>query len=313
MGLYSSDADELSFAGRVKNRDATRVAIMLCALFFLFYIYLAIRYPVLYWTDPYNRLAKRDQILIGYWPPVMQSLVFVSLKISGNYLFLRGLLSLAAAGALLCMYFLASRLFSITTGLFALVLLATNLLFAAMASVPYSEILLAGLVFLSLGCLEYSQNRYAKYVGLLALNIACLTRYEAWLLAGILFLEECVRYLRNGRYKAILPFIGKIILLVFVPTFWLVFVVSEPGGLFSRLAGIVTFTTGLETRAFIDHFLSRMSPDYILGFAGNYFHLLEWQAGWGVLIFSLVGWVRALRCPSRRSSHLHIALFLLLV
>jgi hypothetical protein len=56
-----------------------------------------------------------------------------------------------------------------------------------------------------------------------------------------------------------------------------------------------------------------MNTGYIFGFAGNFFHLLNWQAGTGVLVLALAGWMWALRNPSRRFSHIRISVFLLLV
>jgi len=305
--------NDLDIIKRIKSIDAFRVSILLCALFFFFYVGLAISYPTVYWSDAHDRLALRNQILLGYLPPVMQTLVFVIWKIGGDLLLLRSLLSLIAVCTLFCIYFLASRFFSNLTGLFALILLGTNLVYTALATVPYPEVLFVGLVFLALGLRENSPNGgHSFYYSSLVVNIACLTRYEGWLLAVVFVSEEGVRYLRLRSINKFTPSLLRIVLLILAPLGWLVFFVSEPGGLFVRLDSILNFTTGFNSSYLTDRFLSRLSIDYIRGFACNFIHLLKWQAGTGILVFGLIGWVLAFKSGSQRNSHLRILFFLLL-
>jgi len=312
MSLLCAKFNGLDIIRRIKNSNAFSVSISLCAFFFIFYICLVARYPTVYWIDTHDRLALRNQILIGYWPPVIQTLVFVVWKIGGNLLILRSLLSLIAACVLFCIYFLASRLYSNLTGLLALILLGTNLMYTALATVPYPEVLFVGLVFLALGLRENSPNGRSFYYSSLVVNLACLTRYEGWLLAGMFVLEEGVRYLGFRRNNKIMPSILRIILLILAPLGWLVFFVSEPGGLFARLDSILNFTTGFNGVSLTDRFLSRLSIDYIRDFASNFIHLLKWQAGTGILVFGLIGWMLAFKSGLQRNSHLRILFFLLI-
>jgi hypothetical protein len=241
----------------------------------------------------------------------MQALVYVVMQSGGGLLLLRGILSLIGSGVLFCAYFFASRLFSPAAGLIALTLLGSNLMFAALTTVPYSEILFIGLVFLTLAFSVNSHNPDSLR-RIPAVNLACLTRYEGWLLAGLLVIEEGARYLKHKPIADLAPSIYRIALLVLAPAGWLVFVVSEPGGLFGRLESILNFTTGLPVTSLFDRFISRLNGGYIVEFAGNFIHLLRWQASLGILLFGLFGWIRTFMSSLHRYLHVRILVFLIL-
>ncbi len=289
-------------------------AVLLCLLFFLFYIFLAVNYPVAYWIDAHLRLAQRDHIFIGYWLPTIQVLVYTAAKPADSLLLLRIILSLISATVLFCAYYLANRLFptSSVAGILALVLLGANLMYTALATVPYPEVLFIGFMFLALICLEDPQNQRLFYLAALSLNLACLTRYEGWLLAGILVSEEVMRYVKSKSLRGFIPMAGRLVLFSFAPLVWVVFVVIEPGGLVGRLDGILNFTTGLTSATLTDRFFTRLNFEYISAFTNNFFHLLNWQLGKGIMVFGLIGMMVALQPSIKRFLHIRILGFLML-
>jgi hypothetical protein len=280
-------------------------ALIICTVFFSFCMWLALNHPVFYWVDAHIRLAYRNQILIGYWPPLLQILIFAAWKFGKSLLVIRGLLSLVAATALLSVYRLTSRLFESMTGLIAMVLLAINMMFVAMSTVPYPEILFVGLVLLALDLLDNPLSSRSVYLGALALNLACLTRYEGWLLAAILIAEAAMRSLQSKDWKR---FIGRALQCSVAPLGWLIFVVSKPGGWIARLNAVAIFTSG---RSITGQFISRFNAVDIRDFTANYFHMLNSQAGIGIVMLGIIGWLAALLFDKRRAPHLRILTFLI--
>ncbi len=171
-----------------------------------FAIALVRAHPAMYWYDPYGRVAFRDQIVLGRWLPMLQLVVYAVGKVTHSVPALR--LVLAAIGALTvaAAYSFAARLFNRTTGVVFAALLATNPLFVAISIVPYQEVLFIGLIFAGLSFHHARDERHAsdaRRFGWLpaaaALNLACLTRYEAWIVVALLCAGTVVRHAAEGR------------------------------------------------------------------------------------------------------------------
>jgi len=299
----------------IKKRLADNArALVVCFLLFLWYVVLISKTPAVYWADAHIRLALRDRVLIGYWPPLIQAVIFTASKISGSLVFLRVILTLIAAGALFCFHQLAARLFSEScwVPVLALVLLGVNMMYAALATVPYTEVLFVGFAFLTLIFVQRSHNRISFYLAVISLGLACLTRYEGWILGVVLVTEEAIAAMRSGTFYQLLLMAQRSILLMLAPTLWILFVVIEPGGLWGRLNGLFNFAATFSGANPVSQFTARFNSKYITAFATNFHHMLAWQAGNGILIFGVAGIILAVKSSANRASHLRIIGFLIL-
>jgi hypothetical protein len=244
-----------------------KAAAGIAALAFLVGVFLAWRYPVIYWDDAYTRLAFRDHILVGRWLPAMQVLVFLTGKLPAGLLVLRLLLAGIAAGAVLAIYIYTADIFGPGAGLLAAALLATHTLFIALSTVPYREILIVALVFLVLYLLEHAGDPRRRAAAYLLVILLGLTRYDAWLFVPIfVILEACsglqaagpAGAFRRGALAAVLMGAG--------PTAWYLFgtyeVLPHEGAILERITSgeIAAFFTSL-----LDHAWWRTRID-VLGF-----------------------------------------------
>jgi len=284
-------------------------AFIICCIAFVFYVLIAKEFPVVYWYDSHIRLALRDQILLGHWLPLIQILIVVVSKISTSMFVLRILLALIAGGALVSTYFFARHLFSKQAALIAVLFLATNMMFVALATVPYPEILFICLLFIALNLLDETSSGPHFYAGIVALNLACLTRYEGWLLAGIFIGESFSRSIQTKGWGR---FLRATLVSSVAPLGWLIFGISNSGNLTDRLKSIIAFEIMTDTENVGVHFLSHLNPDYLKAFASNYFHLLNWQAGVWIILLGALGWWYAFQDGEHRAIHWRILGFIIL-
>jgi len=185
-------------------------------------------------------------------------------------------------------------------------------MYVALATVPYPEVLFTGFTFLAFTFLDNPLKARSFYLAVLFLNLACLTRYEGWLLAGMLVCEEIFWHLKTKGLSKLTPLVGKLFLYILSPLAWIIFVVTEPGGLQGRLDGILNFTTGLTSVTLTNRFFTRLNFDYIISFANNFYHLLSWQVGNGIMVFGAIGLIVAFKSATKRSSQIRIFVFLIL-
>lgn len=270
------------------------LAISLCLASFTLYLCLIKSYPAVYWYDAHIRLALRDQIFVGRWLPLTQTLIFTASSITSHLLVVRSFLAMAAVVALASMYRLAAKLFSPATGLMATALLAVNLMFAALATVAYPDVLFVGLLMLALALLADPGPPRRWTLTALVINLACLTRYEGWMLAALLIAEATGKSLRSqhGTYivratlKATLLFGSSAIL-------W-------------SLLGPAALETN-ETRA-----LERASVQHWYAYGAQFFALLRQQARPEILGLGLIGGWLAWRSNHPRRIHRLILVFVIL-
>ena len=279
---------------------ANGLMVILVFLAFHVYIYLARIHPALYWYDTHIRIALRDQIMLGRWLPLPQLLVFTVSKFSGNLLVLREVLAGIAALTLVSIYVLARAAFDPFTGLIAVGFLATNLMFTAMAIVPYPEVMFIGLVFAALTSLEQTSSPRHLALGMLALNLACLARYEGWVLAAIIVIEPTIRTIGKAPWKKLVLHTAKTAAMASIaPVGWLIFGVNIPRGLTARVQAIIGFEQG---RVNANPLLPIIDPGQIRDFTANFYHLLSWQAGLPIILAGAAGWVVAFWWTSHRVS-----------
>lgn len=277
---------------------------------FVFYLALIRSFPVVYWGDAHVRLALRDQILVGHWLPLIQVLIFLVSKIDTSLLLIRTVLALMAAGVVVTTYRLGSRLFSHAAGMVAAAFLGGSILYAALATVPYPEVVFTGFVFVALEMLDRPASPARLYVGLLALNLACLTRYEGWMLAAIVIVDAAARSWSSGNWRAALPdFSRTAFVCALGPLAWLLAGVQGTGGLIDRVKAIFMFETAITDRTLESHFLSSLDLDYLRAFATNYYHLVEWQTGLWMILLGAVGFLLAVRPAQHRAAHMRILAF----
>ncbi|MGQ0604910.1 MAG: hypothetical protein ACT4QE_24790, partial [Anaerolineales bacterium] len=270
------------------NNKHLLLAILPC-LITLFLDYWVIQtYPTIYWYDPYIRLAYRDQIIVGRWLPGVQAVIVVVGKLTTDLAAIRMALALIAASAVFAAYLLAAKLCNWSPGLSAAALLASNTMFVGLSTVPYPEVLFIGLVLLTLYLLDEPKTPTRHILGAVCLNLACLTRYEGWLLAVVLIGSSIVEPLRTKDWRAI---VKTAALFGLAPLGWIAF-----GGLV-----IESNESAILTRLTLDHWLA---------FAAQYFDLLKWQAGLGVVLLGMVGVVGAVWMSVKRTTHLWIVAFL---
>jgi hypothetical protein len=157
-------------------------------------------HPAMYWYDPYGRVAFRDHLALGRWLPLLQVVVYAVGKVTHSVAALRIVLAAIGALTVAAAYSFAARIFNRTTGVVFAVLLATNPLFVAISIVPYQEVLFIGLVFAGLSFHDTSDaRRFGWLPAAAALNLACLTRYEAWIVVALLCVGAVLRHAAEGQ------------------------------------------------------------------------------------------------------------------
>jgi hypothetical protein len=164
----------------------------------LFALGLAVRLPLLlgaatlHGGDAMARLARSDQILLAYQLPLAQSLVFVARATDPDprwaclvFVVVGALVPVALAAAV-------AETAGIAAGRAAGALLAGHALFVHYSIVPYQEGLMV--VLLLAGALAMLRKR--EGAASILIGLACLTRYEAWLAAGLAVVAHRRRPLR---------------------------------------------------------------------------------------------------------------------
>jgi hypothetical protein len=251
-------------------------------------LWLAAEHPVLYFWDPYERIAHRDEMIVRRWLPGLQALVWLWGKLSSDVATLRALVVLVSAGAAASVFAYARRLGSDTGAFVGALLFASNRMFLETATVPYQESLFVLALLAGLALRDRSRAWAA-----VCTSLACLTRYEAWLAVGSFALFEAIDARKQGfaaLRRVALDFLrdGGVVMLA-----WLLlgsFELSEQ-------------ESSLERRSDAAYFVE-MSRS----FAG-----FLWRHGGPViLVAGAWGWARALFARPRVAAARPLALFLAL-
>lgn len=244
-------------------------------------LWLIATYPIVYWYDSTVRLAFPDQVLVGRWLPVLQAVIVVVFSVTGSLFALRAVLAVISAGVVVALYGLTAEMFSPAIGLIAAAFLASNVMFVALATVPYQEVLFVFWVLMGLHLLqaedqEASRNRYLA-AG--CINLACLTRYEGWLVVGILAAERGMRRLRRAQWQgAIMDSARTGLVFGIAPLIWLLWGTTE---VYSHETAVITY----------------FDWTYLYQFFAEYVSFLLWQGRREVVLLGVVGtvWVLGTR------------------
>ncbi len=148
------------------------------------------RHPVMYWADPYARLVNRGSLFVDRWLPLLQLVIYAVGKLTLRIVVLRIVLSAIGALTVVAGSLLAAELFNPAVAALFGVFLATNPMFVALSIVPYQEVLFLGLVLAGLSMHLRPDNRRNRILATLAFNLACLTRYEGWILVAVLAVSD---------------------------------------------------------------------------------------------------------------------------
>jgi hypothetical protein len=171
----------------------------------LFALAMAVRVPLvlsepsIHGGDSLLRLARSDELFIGYWLPLPQVLVFLARAVQPDPVWAR--LAFALVGALVPAALARAMAPVAGAGAAACAgaLLALHPLWAFYSLVPYQEGLMT--LFLLLGAESLVRRREAGAAAWMGL--ACLCRYETWIAAAMAALPRWRRPLRAASFVAV--------------------------------------------------------------------------------------------------------------
>jgi hypothetical protein len=153
---------------------------------------LVIAYPAIHGDDSVVRLARSDELLVGYWLPLPQLVVYAARALAPDPFWTRlafsllGALSAPALAALVAAT--AGAPAARAAGAFA----ALHPFLVYYSTVPYQEVVALPLLLLAALALLRGHDLWAG----LALGAACFSRYECWIAAGLAALGRRRRPLR---------------------------------------------------------------------------------------------------------------------
>jgi len=95
---------------RVAGNPAFIVGVLLAIATLVIDVIVIQTEPIIFWHDPYTRLAYRDQISVGPWLPLTQFVIFAVTRFTGDLTILRIVFALIAASAVISAYEFVSDL-----------------------------------------------------------------------------------------------------------------------------------------------------------------------------------------------------------
>lgn len=151
------------------------------------------QHPAMFWGDTYARVLNREHILVDRWLPFIQLVIYGVGRLTPSIEALRLVDATIAALAIVSAARFGARLFTYSTGMIFATLLATNAMFVGLSLGPYQEVPFAGFIFAGLSLDAQRDSRRCRWLAAAAFNLACLTRYEGWILVAVLAVEALVR------------------------------------------------------------------------------------------------------------------------
>lgn len=230
---------------------AQAALVILVTVFLVLNAVIIARTPSVYWWDAHVRLASDDRILLDRWLPLLQAWLYVLARLDASLAVTRASLALLAALAVVAVYACAGHWAGRAVGLVAAAWLATNRMFLMLAAVPYQEALFLACAFGGLA-LWARPGPITRAAAVVLIALACLTRYEGWLLPPILIGESVWQAARGGRLRRdARPLALTSAALLAVPlVWWLVSGVALPGGQVAGAPGTLPeYATGFRRMA----------------------------------------------------------------
>jgi hypothetical protein len=179
-------------------------------------------YPVVYGGDSVMRMMNADRVLIAYQLPLLQVLIFGANVLSQDPVTLRYLMAAVGGLAGVAFYWLSSLLWGREVGLLCTLFFIFNPFILVHSLVPYQEILMLLLLCLGLAILFERDCPHNLLLASLFLGLACLTRYEAWIVTT----AAAWFHWRRGRARRARLFTWKsswmiIVLFGWAPVLWI--------------------------------------------------------------------------------------------
>lgn len=171
--------------------------------------YLILEMPAVFGWDAFSRLWERDQIIVRHWLPIPQLPTYVWAKTNLGLDVLRWVYAfIGSAAAVSAGWYVAMVTGSARTGIMSGALIGVSPFFVKYTTVPYQEgpFLLFTFVGITLWVLQREEADRSRVIGWLAgacLMLAALSRYEGWLLVGILATSSVL----SKRFSE-LPYLG---------------------------------------------------------------------------------------------------------
>lgn len=194
----------------IKNNNKLNYFIFFFILCFGFRLILIIQHPEIYSWDAFRRIWNHDYILVRHWLPFFQLILSLFLRVIPSLFCLK--IFMGCISGLTCgsAYLLGQQLFNQQTGIIWATLLAFSPLFVRFSIVPYQEALFLFLIFM--GIYFYLLNKPSSiYLSSLFISLSCLTRYEGWILCGIIIADILInkrnKYNKKECYVFVLCFI----------------------------------------------------------------------------------------------------------
>lgn len=150
-------------------------------------------HPAIYGGDTLVRIMNADRVLLAYQLPLLQLLIYLVNLVSSDPLLIRYLMSLVGALAGAAFYLFSATLLDRPTARLASLFFVFNPFLLVHSIVPYQEILMLLALCLGLYFLLRPDLRGSIGWASLFLGLACLTRYEAWVVtaaAGLYYARE---------------------------------------------------------------------------------------------------------------------------
>lgn len=165
-------------------------------------LYVIERFPVFAGIDSYIRFSERDSVRVLGWLPGLQTFLVAAATVTTDVPTIRG--CLAAFGSIMVAmgFLLTSRLYSRVAGLVFAALIATMPTLMVLATVPYQEVFFLMWIFLALFLMrrmdeldgsDPQRERKLWWATAVVLNVACLTRFEGWLMVSLVSLGVFTR------------------------------------------------------------------------------------------------------------------------
>jgi hypothetical protein len=181
---------------------------------FIFRFILIIIHPEIYSWDAFRRIWNYEYLFVRHWLPFLQLLIFTYFKVSSSLIGLRVILALIAGLTCGSCYLLGQKLFNKEVGLIWALLMSVFPLFVKYSIVPYQEGIFLFLIIIGL-FLYLSERTAHLYLSAFAISLACLTRYEGWIICGIILIDLTLKNFKKrkvGYYFLIISFSGGLIL-----------------------------------------------------------------------------------------------------
>jgi hypothetical protein len=180
------------------------------------------KHPIVYGGDSVMRMMNADRILIAYQLPFLQLLIFWANLLSQDPIILRYLMVLLGGLAGVGFYWLSSLLWGSEAAGFCALFFIFNPFILVHSLVPYQEILMVLMLCLGIALLFEGQSSRKLIPASLCLGLACLTRYEAWIVtaaaAWFHWRQYCTRQGSLFTWKSLWQ---SVLLFGWAPALWL--------------------------------------------------------------------------------------------